>query len=408
MKPWYGSLIIICCATACSAAGSNPFAFSPFSAHVKPATSNYKSIYSFRSHADDGGYPLAPLIDVNGTLYGTTEDGGKYNDGTVFSITTNGKEKVLHSFSNAASDGYYPVAGLLEVNGTLYGTTMNGGAYKDSYGGGTVYRVTTSGKEKVLHSFGGPSDGCQPTGSLIDVNGRLYGTTVCNDINGGAGTVFSITTSGKEKVVYAFGPPTPYDGDGPKAALVDLGGVFYGTTVAGGTHTMSSSGGTVFSLKIATLKEMVLVDFGGSNGVSPQCTLLDVKGLLYGTTPLGGKDWGSNNSGAGTVFTVTTKGKQKVLYNFSETGGDGQQPFASLIDVNGILYGTTEYGGSNAVGTIYSITTKGKETPLYSFQNNGTDGYGPAASLLDVSGTLYGTTVSGGVHGAGTVFKYTL
>ena len=65
--------------------------------------------------------------------------------------------------------GYSPAAGLLDVNGTLYGTTQYGGAYKDDYGGGTVYSVTTAGKEKVLHSFGGPADGCQPNAGLIEV-----------------------------------------------------------------------------------------------------------------------------------------------------------------------------------------------------------------------------------------------
>jgi uncharacterized repeat protein (TIGR03803 family) len=131
---------------------------------------------------------------VGGTLYGTTCNGGANGYGTVYKITTSGTESVLYSFAGSPSDGACPVAGLTNVGGTLYGTTCDGGANGGSgrpcggigaTGYGTVYKITTSGTESVLHSFAGPpSDGLTPFGGLINVGGTLYGTTL--------GTVFSI------------------------------------------------------------------------------------------------------------------------------------------------------------------------------------------------------------------------
>ena len=152
----------------------------------------------------DGVLPRAGLTDLNGTLYGTTENGGNgacgsTSCGTVFSITTSGIETVLHNFAGG-TDGAAPFDDLLDVNGTLYGTTEGGGTSN----AGTVFSIKPSGKEAVLYSFkGGKTDGAHPWAGLTNVNGTLYGTTV----NGGAtadGTVFSITLSGKEAVSTAL------------------------------------------------------------------------------------------------------------------------------------------------------------------------------------------------------------
>jgi uncharacterized repeat protein (TIGR03803 family) len=155
-------------------------------------------LYSFKGGLGDGENPTqAALLDVNGTLYGTTKRGGAYNRGTLFSITTSGKETVIHSFGGSV-DGVYPYGGLIDVNGTLYGTTSNGGSiscgvrYGDIHGCGTVFKTTTSGQEAVLHSFGAPKDGKYPYGGLIDVNGTLYGTTTAGGAKD-AGTVFALT-----------------------------------------------------------------------------------------------------------------------------------------------------------------------------------------------------------------------
>jgi len=123
----------------------------------------------------------------------------------------------FYSF-RGGSDGSGPRAGLVLVNGVLYGTTFYGG----SSGQGTVYEIDSKG-EKVLHSFKGGSDGANPSGDLLYYNGSLYGTTP-NGGSGGTGTVFAVNLKGKEHVVYSFGGIGGTDADGPTGGLVEAGG----------------------------------------------------------------------------------------------------------------------------------------------------------------------------------------
>jgi uncharacterized repeat protein (TIGR03803 family) len=171
---------------------------------------SYHVVYNFGAlaAAQDGAGPVAGLIDVDGVLYGTTAYGGTSNYGTVFSLSTTGSEHVLHSFGGG-SDREHPSAGLIDVNGTLYGTTEWGGSGSNCQtsagfsGCGTVYSISTTGTEHVLHSFGGGSDGVNPRAGLIDVKGTLYGTTY-NGGTSGLGTVYNVSTSGTEKVLHSF------------------------------------------------------------------------------------------------------------------------------------------------------------------------------------------------------------
>ena len=210
---------------------------------VNRTTGSETVIYSFQRDGSDGNTPYAGLINVGGTLYGTTKSGGVYGDGTVFSVNpATGTEKVLHSFQGA--DGNQPYAGLINVKGTLYGTTVNGGA--NDYG--TLFTINPkTGAETVLHSFAGGTDGYDPEAPLINVNGTLYGTTYAGGVNGG-GTVFKINrTTGAEKVLYSFcGQAGCADGDGPLAGLIDVNGILYGTTIGGGADGQ----GTVFKIKL--------------------------------------------------------------------------------------------------------------------------------------------------------------
>ena len=195
----------------------------------------------------DGANPAANLIDVKGTLYGTTQSGiGSTGEGsglgTVFSISTTGAESVLYNFPNGASDGADPAAGLINVNGNLYGTTAGGGDYGtyDTYG--TAFSITTSGSLTSLHSFGSGTDGSRPYAPLRNVNGTLYGTTSAGGAYG-KGTVFSMSLTGTdEKVLHDFGHGS--DGASPLAGLVNVQGTLYGTTSAGGKY----GDGTVFAL----------------------------------------------------------------------------------------------------------------------------------------------------------------
>jgi uncharacterized repeat protein (TIGR03803 family) len=369
------------------------------------AASSYTVLYRFNG-GSHGDHPGAGLISVNGTLYGTggggKAGGGFLGKGIVYSVTMRGVMKVLHDFKGG-SDGARPQAGLIDVNGTLYGTTYDGG--RSSHG--TVYSISTTGAEKVLHAFAGNSDGAHPAAALVDMNGTLYGTTtfggggtcLASGHPFGCGTIFSITTSGVEKVVYAF--TSESGGEYPQAGLIAVNGSLYGTTYGGG----SGSEGTVFRIGTAGVKK-VLHNFGaGSDGRNPQAALIDVKGTLYGTTLYGG----DVSEYKGTVFSIRTTGaKYELLHDFSGTP-DGSNPQASLIYVEGSLYGTTENGGANSNdgGTVYSISTTGAENVVHSF-TAGQDGNYPIAGLIDVNGRLYGTTFKGGVgsgsYGFGTVY----
>lgn len=236
------------------------------------------------------------LINVKGTLYGTTYDGGPYYDGTVFSVTLTGKENVVHGFGRE-TDGSQPAAGLINVKGVLYGTTPTGGANRI----GAVFSVTGTGAEKVTHSFAGHPDGENPDAALVDVNGTLFGTTSTGGQHYG-GAVFSITTTGKEKTLYSF-----------------------------------------------CSKDKC------ADGSDPEAALINVNGTLYGTTNYGG-DAGCGRIGCGTVLSVTTTGKEKVLYIFGSRSADGANPYAALLNVDGALYGTTTGGGANGHGTVFSIS----------------------------------------------------
>ena len=372
-------------------------------------------LHDFASGAD-GALPYAGLVSIKGTLYGTTVDGGANGDGTVFKITTSGKESVLHAFTGGASDGANPYGGLIDVDGMLYGTTLSaGGLGCYSTGCGAIFKITTSGKESIVYSFkGGSTDGAFPQAGLIDVKGTLFGTTV----EGGTknyGTVFKITASGKESLLHSFAGGT--DGASPLAGLTDFKGTLYGTTEVGGTGSCSgfqgAGCGTIF--KVATSgTERVLFTFPGTtaNGEFPFAGLTAVKGMLYGTTVNGGA------SNIGTVFKITPSGTESVLYNFKNSSGDGNEPYAGLLYIKDTLYGTTGQGGSASVGTVFKITTSGTESVLYNFAGYPSNGGTPTAGLIDVNGTLYSTTNVGGNSeacynyfgptGCGTVFSLSL
>jgi uncharacterized repeat protein (TIGR03803 family) len=377
---------------------------SPAAGRTHPTTVSYGVLYKFKGGTDDGGSPNGSLLNVNGTLYGTTFYGGsstcysRYSHdrcGTVFAITKSGKEAVLYSFKGG-SDGYWPSAGLINVNGTLYGTTQDGGGN----GGGTVFSITTSGAKTVLHSFtGAPDDGAYPEGGLTNVNGTLYGTTQ----GGGAnhdGTVFTITTSGAETVLYSF-KGYPDDGEGPGRSLIDVGGTLYGTTVRGGSHCKNGpfghGCGTVFAITTSGTETMLYSFKGHPDGQFPGGALVNVGGTFYGTTFRGGK------YDDGAAFKIMKSGNETLLYSFVNAS-DGQGP-GGLINVNDTLYGTAlDRGGIGNGGTVFSITTSGTLTVLHRFGGKG-DGNHPYGGLVDVNGTFYGTTNGGGVKdGYGTVF----
>ena len=292
-------------------------------------------------------------------------------------------ETVLYSFcsQSGCSDGSSPFAGLImDKKGNLYGTTFFGGANCADYGDcGTVFKLTPSGSETVLYSFctqSGCSDGREPVAGLImDKKGNLYGTTSFGGAYG-YGTVFKLTRDGIEAVLYSFCAHAPNCTDGamPLAAglILDKEGNLYGTTPYGGTNCTQEFGacGTLFKLTPAG-QETVLYSFCSqsdcSDGAEPLAgVIMDKKGNLYGTTAFGGAS-PECGLGCGTVFKVTPAGKETVLYSFGSQSGDGYYPEGLIMDKKGNLYGTTGSGGANHNGTVFKMTPTGTETVLYSF-----------------------------------------
>lgn len=360
------------------------------SVSVSCAAGTESVLWSFGGASGDGKGPSGALVlDGAGNLYGTTAGGGAYSSGTVFKITASGRESVLHSFGGPM-DGQTPVAGLLkDSSGNLYGTTFNGGIEP----WGVVYKITAPGTESVLWSFG-DQDGQSPwAGLVMDSARNLYGTT---DFGGahGKGTVFKIAPSGKESIMWSFGGPG--DGQGPQARLLrDSAGNLYGTTSAGGTNGL----GTVFKITPSG-RELVLWSFGApGDGQMPEGRLvIDSAGNLYGTT-LGG---GVHNMGA--VFKITASGAESIVWSFG--GWNGEGPSAGLVmDSTGNLYGTTHFGGAHKCGTVFEITASGAESVLWSFGGPGDGKYPQGILVMDDAGNLYGTAFDGGAHNKGAVFK---
>jgi uncharacterized repeat protein (TIGR03803 family) len=247
------------------------------------------SIIHYFDGGTDGADPRASLIiDKKGNLFGTTLGGGTYHLGTVFKLTPEGTETILHSFGGTTSDGNSPEGPLIiDRKHNLYGTTYGGGS---SVGWGTVFKVAADGSESILHAFaGGPNDGLQPyCGLVTDKAGNFYGTTSGGGTNDG--TVFELTPDGTEVIVHSI-----QSGLAPNAGLImDKKNNLYGTA------SQSFHGGSVFRLA-PDGTETSLHDFkGGSDGYGPMGSLVfGSRGRLYGTTQGGG---GSNN--AGTVFEV--------------------------------------------------------------------------------------------------------
>jgi|SRR5277367_1845926 len=310
--------------------------------------------------------------------------------------------KALYQFKPGA-DGAQPYSSLiLDTQGNMYGTTSTDGAYA----AGTIYRVTLSGKETVLYSFTGiGGDGANPYTPLTgDSAGNLYGTTAYGGNYGGicgstgCGTVFKLAPTGKETVLYRF---TGANGDGYLAyqGLVrDAAGNLYGTTALGGSGL-----GIVFKIS-PTGKETIVHDFNflGGDGYFPAggSLISDSAGNLYGVTEAGG------SNGGGTVYKIDKTGNETILAGFG-FGSTGSDPYGSLLlDAEGNLYGATLFGGTFNEGVAFKVDTSGNETVLYNFSGMSGDGAEPNGGLVqDSAGNLYGTTGDGGSDFFGTVFE---
>lgn len=393
------------------------------------------TLHSFctETNCDDGDTPHAGLLaDADGNLYGTTEQGGKYNSGIVFKLIPNAKktkytEHILKNFCAKANctDGGFPETGLImDVDGNLYGTTGGGG----KFGGGAVFKMTPAANGwsyAVVHSFcqdATCTDGSDPTAGLAyagqssgapwDETSPLFGTTYTGGTDN-RGDVYKLSHNGSGwsfQVIHSFSSGF-HGGD----LLVDTLGNVIGTTLLGGAN----SGGTLFKLASGSWNESTLHNFCAetncADGAQPiGSPVMDGSGNLFGTASQGGSGAHCTaDNGCGVAYERTADGKFKVLHDFCSLNNckDGHYPSAGLIvGAGGDLLGTTYEGGTGPGGTAFSLDRANHwaETVTYDFcsAQNCTDGAGPVAPLImDFDGTLYGTTAVGGANGTGgTVF----
>ena len=383
----------------------------------------FDHLFSFNNK--NGSQPEGGLVELGGTLYGTTQLGGNSGCfggysipgcGTVFKVTTSGKEVAIYSFKGEP-DGAISWAPLISVNGKLYGTTIRGGnsqcdGSSNVPGCGTVFEITTSGTEKVLHSFQGGSDGATPSywSPLVFVQGALYGVTHQGGANN-AGTIFKVTMSGKESILYSF---KAQSSESDPRSILFANGAFYGVSLGGGSPYRPNYG-SVFKVTMSG-KEKSVYDFKGSpDGANPSGQLVALKNAFYGVTTTGGKG-NCYPDGCGTVFEVTVDGKEKVLHRFDPRRKDGVLLYSGLVSVGGLLYGTTVSGGKSGDdgGTVFKMTTSGTETILHYFGLYDKNGTFPDGSVTPIGNVLYGTTSYGGKatpknkFGYGSVFKLSL
>jgi uncharacterized repeat protein (TIGR03803 family) len=332
----------------------------------------YRVIYTF-TDCNSACYPYGSLSpDNKGNLYGTTRGGGVNNAGTVFQLTPGNPGgwvlTVLYGFGASLTDAQGP-NGIVYFNGGLYGTTANGGKYN----GGTVFSLTPNSSggwsETILHSFRLDNiDGNSPgAGVTFDALGRIYGTTS----QGGtalAGTIFQLTPTRthtwSERILHEF---NGNDGSFPSSGLLvfDSNGDLYGSNLVGGTGKY----GTVFEL-VPSGSEWILTVLhsftGGQDGSDPNGVSIDSHGRIFGTTfQGGGRGYCSNppdttNVYCGTAFLLTPESgswNESFLHRFS-MGGDGGLPAAGVIlDSHDDAYGVTTQGGNPQLpdGVVFEL-----------------------------------------------------
>ncbi len=324
------------------------------------------------------------------TLYGYGSEGGTNGFGTIFKVQ-GGSITTVVDFPK--TEGANPVHTTLmqAANGKLYGVTGGGGA-NDL---GVLFEYDPVAKSySALRSFDYPT-GAGPIGRLLESSGKLYGLTSFGG-PGNRGVIFEYDLGTQAySVAHAFS--NNGDAADPKSGMTELGGVFYGTTYAGG----SESSGVLFRFDPSGNAYQSWHNFGASgSGARPVSGLAVMGGKLYGTTESGG----ANGDGVIFEFDPGPVAYQE-LHDFDGTGG--RRPLSALTPDAGTLYGTTNQGGSNGAGVLFSYNPgTDTYTPRHDFDFS--DGAFPEGDMSLVAGKLYGMTMIGGNGSSGVLYEYDL
>jgi uncharacterized repeat protein (TIGR03803 family) len=405
---------------------------------ARPAQAQTYTVLHAFTAGSDGAVPSPIIRDAQGNLYGTTRFGGivscgEDTCGTVFKIDSTGKETVLYSFEGG-SNGSDPVAGLVrDAKGNLYGTTQGNGFIG---GASVVFKVDPKGQQTVLYLADTLDASSLDSPLALDAHGNLYGMSpyggdLSCGVDGGCGTLFKITPSGKFTVLHAF---TEKEGIQPEGGVVlDAKGNLYGTAIHGGKLKCDYPGwgqprgagcGTIYKLDPSGKLTVLHTFTGPVDGSYPLGVIIDSAGNLYGIADSGGDIIKNSNYiyGLGTVFKVDTTGKFSVLFTFTpDTTRNYVYANHLARDSKGNLYGLQQYNNcAKGGGCLFRIDTKGKYTDLYDFEGEGegSDGFQPIGVVFGSDGDVYGSMFNGGppetecaddgfTNGCGTVFHLT-
>jgi len=383
------------------------------------AQSQLQTIYKFAG-PPDGAAPQGLAAGPNGTLYGMTANGGSFGYGTVFQLTPPSSphgqwsESILYEFTDSNSGGTNPYsAPVVGKDGSIYGAT--GGAVSTIFqlqppaAPGGDWTETVLYPPEVESTAAGFNHGL-----VVGPNGELYATASIGGFYG-CGAVVGLTppsVPGKWSVTMQYDFPGGDSGCKPAGVALSADGVIYGVTTYGGT----SGQGVIFALTPTAAPyvytETVLYNFtGGDDGGFPaQPPILAPPQFgytpfaIYGTTPSGGA------AGLGGVFYLIwnfASGTWGESFPFHFQLGNGGIPGSALLEVNSVFYGVTANGyvKSDAGGSVFQLSPDPPyltETVLHKFPGPA----GPSGNLvMTKNGILYGTTVSGGPAGFGTVYR---
>ena len=389
--------------------GSGTISASVTNVSVSCGPATVVSAYDFGTASTDGEAPEGGLtLGSNGNYYGVTSEGGLTGAGTVFRLSPNGTLTTLHDFEGAPEDGAEPMAPpFLASNGNLYGTTNAGGAS----GYGTVYMITPSGTESILYSFTGGADGAKPRSPfLLASNGKLYSSTTFGGGLDNHGTLFSIDPADN-----SYAQQISFQGyvvDGPKGALVQArNGWIYGTSLDGGKGGQDY--GTVYAIDPGTTPatlEVVESLVGPDQGTGPLggLVLASDRSTMYGVVGHGGA-----KAGGGVFKFSSVDDGYTLLYSFAGAPRDGALPDSTpVIGPDGKLYELTYKGGAYNEGALVSIDLEASPVSrqlLFSF-----GGISPGAMsnlsdqmlLLGSNNSIYGVAGNGGANNLGAIWAF--
>lgn len=349
-------------------------------------TYKYSVLAEFSNTGSGPELPNFLIIDTAGNLYATSELGGTHGDGTVFKVSPKGVVTVLYNFGATPTDGQQPRGVLTrDKAGNFYGTTFLGGTAAD----GTIFKLSPTGKETILYNFGGSGD--LPIGGLtLDPSGNLYGELYYS------GEAFKLATDGSFSILYDFNNLLLSGGN---LIRNKAGNLF-------GTDGDIDGPAQIFQLTPQG-QETTLYDFNSddSDGREPNSKLAqDAQGNLYGSAPFGGAN------GWGTLFKYSASGEFSVLYSFCpmDNCANGGEPYGWItVDASGNIYGVGYFGSSNGKGAVFRLTPGGAYSVLHANPANTGNDFGGANLVMDKAGNLYVVSNRGGKNQAGLIYKLT-